>query len=145
LETGPVTARAKHDAAESAAVARIAELETQLSRERAESARRLKDAGPRIRELRKALHSMQMKLQHAAEEHVLLDARLAGDAYEIERLTHRVAELEEQIRRGTAPNAARPDGERPPRVEATTATPRRAEPRGVAKFVAARLKKLRPR
>jgi hypothetical protein len=145
LETGPVTARANHAAVESAALARIAELETQIARERAESARRQKDVAPRIRELRKALHSMQMKLQHAAEEHVLLDARLAGDAYEIERLTHRVAELEEQILRGTAPAAERPDGEHPARVEATASPPRRAEPRGVAKFVAARLKKLRPR
>lgn len=108
METGPVTARATHGAVDSAALARVAELETQLAGERAESSRRLKEAEPRVRQLREALHSMQTKLKHAAEEQILLEARLAGEVDETERLTHRVAELEEQIVRGTAPAGASP-------------------------------------
>jgi hypothetical protein len=143
LETGPVTARATRDAAESAALSRIAELETQIAHERNAHSRRLIEAELRIRQLREALRSLETKLKRAAEEHILLEARLAGDAYETERLTNRVAELEEQILRGSAPSVAAPaapkDDGRSARVEAP------AESRGVAKFVAARLKKLRSR
>ena len=102
MATRPTTARANRDSAESAALARVAELETELARERAESARRLKDDEARIRELRDALHVLKAMLKHAAQEQILLEARLAGDAHETERLTHRVADLEEQILRGTA-------------------------------------------
>jgi hypothetical protein len=102
-------------AVEAAALTRIAELEQQLAHERSESSRRLKEVEPRIREFRDALQSMNLKLKQAAEERMVVDARLAGEIGETERLTRRVEELEAQI----ALERAKPPERAPSKSEVT--------------------------